>query len=372
MKRFVLTGKASVRCSAAAILASAVVCATSFNSCSWFPQEEETDKAETAQIRFKFIQTKASGNPEIDTNSFILTVANNNTGEVAYCGSYGSRPEALTVTAGSYDVKVISKEFNAPAFDEPQYGDSSVVIATGGETMQVGFLCRQTNCGIQLSFTETFLKKYGDGRLLLKQESGSVEYGYNETRTAYVLPGTVDFLYDDGTNENVLFSRSVESGQLRRMSLDATSDESSSDFSIEVDFSVTDIDESIVIGQSGDGLSKATAMSVDNVLAGNFKGDTLWVYGFIVGVITDEESIDFDCKDNTIDGNIVIAAATDVSSVDKSLGVYLSKAALKSELGLNSDAKRKQLMGHRLFVKGKVDVYKGIPTIKNICDYQVE
>lgn len=371
MKRFVLAEKTSVRCSAAAILAAMVASATIAYSCSWIPQDE-VPEADTATIRFKFVQTKGGNTPEIDTNNFILSVVNSSTGEPAYSGAYGSRPEALTVTAGTYDVKVISEEFSAPAFDSPQYGDSSVVIATGGETMQVGFLCRQTNCGIKLTFSETFLKKYGDGKLFLSQEGGSVEYKYDETRTAYVLPGTVNFVYDNGTNSNILFSRSVDGGQLRKMALDATSDESVSDFSIEVDPSVTDIDESITIGQSGDGLSKATAMNVENILSGGFKGDTLWVYGFVVGVITDEKAIDFDCRANTIDGNIVIASSANENSVEKCLGVYLSKAALKTELGLTTDAKRSRLLGHRIFVKGKVDVYKGIPTIKNICDYQVE
>lgn len=367
MKRFVLTGKASVKSVAATVFAAGILTA-----CNWMPMEESGEIP--ASLQFNFIQTKAPDAALPDTNSFILSVVNSSTGSVAYNGPYGSRPSALNVTAGTYDVSVRSREFGAPAFEAPLYGDEKVVLASSGETVKIKFLCTQLNCGVKMEFSDLFKQKYSGGHILLSQESGTLQYAYNETRTAYVFPGTVRFVYDDNSVQSTLFTRNVGAGELRRISLDATIDESQSSFTIEIDTTTVLIPEEITVGDesAGDGLSAASALSIAEVLAGDFKGDTLWVYGYVAGVITDDLTIAFEESGFTADNNIAIAPSASVRDAASCLGIYLSKSADKAALNLVNEDNRKQLLGRKIYARGKVDVYKKIVTIKNLCDYVVE
>ena len=368
MKRSVLMGITSIK------LVTLALVTVSLSSCNWIP-EEEIKANDLTTLRFGFTLTKGPEGPEKDTNSFILSVVNCNTEEIIYKGAYGERPAKMSVPSGSYDVSVISAEYDLPQFDSPQYGDSKVVIAKGGGTMNIRFLCTQTNCGVRLLYSDTFKSRYCEGHLLLAQNDKSIEYGLGESRTAYFTPGEVAFVYGNTSGKATLFSRNLTAGQIRNISVDATTDESDSSFSISVDTTTEEINEEITVGEeggNGDGLSKVTALSPAELLRGDFSGDTVWVCGYIVGVISDDETVDFNCRGTAVSNNLAIADSPSERQTANCIGIYLSKAADKNALNLSDSGNYDRCFGHRIFVQGKVDVYKKIIAIKNICQWEVE
>ena len=148
MKRFVLMG----------VLFSIIMASCNMGAFD----ERQASLSFSFAMPLKTTVTKAGSLP--DTNSFILLVKSN-TGETLYNGLYGSRPAEIKVPAGTYEVSVRSIEFEKPAFETPQYGDSKVIVVSNGEKVSVAFLCKQLNSGMRFSFSENFLKKYNSGYL---------------------------------------------------------------------------------------------------------------------------------------------------------------------------------------------------------------
>lgn len=129
-----------------------------------------------SRISFNFAEpvrtTQTRSGSPFDTNSFILTVRSV-AGDIVYCGAYGGKPEQLSVKAGSYEVSVTSDISDLPAFNNPVYGDSQIVIASNGEDVNVEFLCKMTNAGISLSLTDAFRTKYPAGKIVCARMMGS-------------------------------------------------------------------------------------------------------------------------------------------------------------------------------------------------------
>jgi len=360
MKRFVRAVAISAMMYAAA--------AATLASCTWMPEEREKGDA---GLTFRFLQTKSD--PVADTNSFLLLVRQTGVEEPVYEGRYGDRPGLLQVPAGSYEVSVHSRRFPCPDFEGPLYGDEQVVVARSGETLAVSFRCTQRNSGLRILFSERFKTRY-PGRLQLNQEEGQLGYDYGEQRTAWLFPGDTRICYFDGKAENLLFSRKIDAGEIRTLSLDASDDEASSSFSLTVDTTAVRLEEQIVIGTGGigDGLTKATAYSTSQLAGGDFAGDTVWVWGYVVGTVLAEGEVDFDCSGETAANNLAIALSPDVRDASGCAAVYLSKGAHKSVLNLAEPANRASVLHHKLYVQGKVYTYKKFPALTNLCDYQLE
>jgi len=358
MKRFV---KAAV---ISAILAAAAVIPA---SCNWMPDEGQ----DNARLTFRFVHTKADALP--DTNQFILTVRRNDGDTPLYEGLYGERPAELQVPAGTYTVSAYSARFPAPAFETPLYGDEKVVVARSGETLAVSFACTQRNSGIRLDFSERFKTRY-PGKIVLRQTEGTLDYEYSEQRTAFVFPGETRFNYQDGKAENTLFTRTLAAGEIRTLSLDATDNQSGSTFTITVDTTATRRWEKVIVGEenAGDGLSMATAYSIGEFAAADCAGDTVWVWGYVVGTIVAEASVDFSCDTATAGNNLAIAASADVRDPAACAGVYLSKAAHKNALNLNDAANKAAVLHRKIYVQGKAYTYKKFPALTNLCDYRLE
>lgn len=352
---------------------SATLCAAlaaSSASCTWMPETEEGNRDE-ARLVFRFATTKADS--ALDTNQFILKVQQSGAETPVYEGAYGARPAELPVPAGTYTVSVMSRRFETPDFEAPLYGDEKVVIARSGETLSVRFLCTQRNSGVRLDFSEQFTARY-PGKLILRQDQGSLEYDYGEHRTAWLFPGATRFCYSDGQTDNELFRRTLEAGEIRRISLDATRSEAGSSFSIELDTTATLREERIVIGEEagGDGLSMATAFSVPELAASDCAGDTVWVWGYVVGTIVAEGTVDFTCDTASAGNNLAIAASPYIRDQAACAGIYLSKAAHKSVLNLNDPANKEAVFHRKLYVQGKSYTYKKFPAVTNLCDYRLE
>lgn len=359
MKRFVMAAiiSATMFAAAAALLAS----------CTWMPVlEEEGD----ATLTFRFLQTKAG--PVPDTGSFILRVCPAGADQPVYEGRYGERPATMKVPAGTYEVSAFSRSFSTPDFGDPLYGDEQLVVARSGETLSVAFRCTQRNSGLQLAFTDRFKTRY-PGRLLLKQTEGQLEYGYAEQRTAWLFPGETRICYLDGKAENLLLKRSLEPGEIRSITLDATDNGSSSTFSLTVDTTAIRHAEQVVVGQEGgDGLTMATAYSVAELAATECAGDTVWVWGYVVGTILAEGTVDFDCGAETASTNLAIAASPDVREASACAGLYLSKTAHKNALNLADPANRAAVLHHKVYAQGKAYTYKKFPALTNLCEYRLE
>ena len=111
---------------------------------------------------------------------------------------------------------------------------------------------------------------------------------------------------------------------------------------------------------------------VEEVLAGGFAGDTVWVCGRIVGGMRSDGSIDFDCGDNVLETALVIADDAACAEADSCLGLQLTKSAHKAELGFHDADSRTALLHREIFVQGKVTVYKKRPALNNLCRYKIE
>lgn len=339
-------------------------------SCTWMPGEM-SDDADSARLTFHFARTKADAVP--DTNDFILSVKQQGSDKALYEGLYGARPSEMKVPAGTYDIQVRSLRFDSPAFDSPLYGDEQVVVARSGETLAVRLICKQRNSGLRLAFSERFVARY-PGKVLLRQDSGSLEYAYDERRTAWVFAGETRICYDDGKAENLLFRRNLQPGEIRSITLDASADESGSSFSIAVDTTAARSDEVVMVGgqAGGDGLSMATAYSVADLAASGCPGDTVWVWGYIVGSVVDEDKVDFACDTSGTGFTLAIAASPVESSPSQCAAVRLTKGVHKAALGLDDIANKANVYRRKLYVQGKTTTYKKFPALTNICDYRLE
>ncbi|MBO4768245.1 MAG: DUF4493 domain-containing protein [Bacteroidales bacterium] len=349
-KRFVVT----------AVTASVILA-----SCNIDPAGKESRLVLGFAEPLSTLQTRATGG--VDTNSFILSVTGMN-GETVYKGAYGSRPKDLSVSAGTYEISVVSQEFSAPAFEQPQYGDSQIVVAANGEPVLVAFLCKMTNAGIKIALTDAFKAKYPAGSLLLKGEGGNLAYTYSESRTGFFKPGEVGFYYVNGGSETPLFNRTVNSGERHSLTLNASSDESSSGFSISVDTTTLAIVETVTVGQEytgADGSSAQKALSVSQ--AANHLGDTLWVWGYIVGGDLTSSSAKFEPPFEK-SSNMAIAASASEKTFANCFSVELSRAAVKSALNLVDNPGN---LGKRVCLKGKVSTYFGLTGLKSVSEFEL-
>ena len=350
---------------------SATVCAAvaaSSASCTWMPENQTINDA---SLSFRFARTKADSYP--DTSSFILKVLPAGGTQALYEGLYGSRPAELKVPAGTYEVSAFSRHFTSPDFDSPLYGDKQVVVAKSGENLAVSFICKAANSGVDISFSDRYKSRY-PGKLVIRQNEGQLSYSYSEHRTAWLFPGETSFHYNDGTAENMLFKRFLQPGELCSLTLDASANETESSFSISVDTSFNRKDELVVIGEGagGDGLSMATAYSASQLASADCAGDTVWVWGYIVGGLDEDGTADFDCGSGVTATALVIADSDTCRTSSTCAVLNLTKAAHKSALRLDDPAIREAVMHHKIYARGKATTYKKYPALTNLSEYLLE
>ncbi|MCF0168345.1 MAG: DUF4493 domain-containing protein [Bacteroidales bacterium] len=366
MKRFAAAGMTS------GLLAG--VSAAILSSCNIIP---DATPQSGATISFSFAEpvkavvTKST--PQSisvpDTNAFTLAVKSID-GSVIWSGPYGSRPSYIEVEAGTYEISVFSQQFSSPAFDSPIYGDSHTVVVSNGENVSVSFLCRQTNCGVKLNFGEKFIEKYPSGSVLLAHDSGSLRYGYNEDRFAYFEPGNISFGVSENGVEQPLFNKVLAAATMLTINLEASSNTSQGTFSIDLDTDTNDITEDIIVGTSysgEDGSTSATAFSVG--AAQSHVGDTVWVWGYIVGGDCSSTTIKFTAPFEK-SSNLAIAETKGETNRDNCFTVELSKAAVKSALNLMDNPGN---LGLKVWLKGVVtSSYFGLCGIKSVSEFQLE
>lgn len=319
-------------------------------------------------IRISFLQdsgplsTRAEDIPHAD--DFILTVSGSD-GGIVYEGRFGDSPEEISVKPGSYTVSAVSVEFDAPAYDAPMFGDTRIVVVQAGETAGVQLNCRQLNCGIRLLVDDSFAGLFPDAELLLDGPGGSLRQGYDETRTAFFMPGTISVSVKESGMEQPLFTRTLREQQILSVNISASVGEGSGGISLQIDTSRIRFTENYLYGND-DASEIENAMSVMQARERSGEKD-VWVCGYIVGVATATGRISFEPPFGK-DTNIALGLRSGTADKDYCITVELKSGAIRDGLNLMSNP---DLLGRRVYMKGDlVSSYYGIPGLKNVSEYQ--
>lgn len=302
-----------------------------------------------------------------DTNDFILSIRSAS-GLSVYEGSYGDCPESISLSSGSYNVKAVSRLFDRPAFDAPQYGDEQCVVVPGGGTATVKLKCEQTNCGVRLYISDDFLTECPESVLFLKSASGRLMYSYSERRYAYFCPGDVSLVMSEGGNESVLMNAALEAGDMLSLRVSVAKSSKSDGRTVEMTVDTTRnwrYDECVIGGQS-DTVADETftvAQAMKNVGA-----EGVWVSGYIVGGDLTSASASFNLPFKS-KSNILLGPRSSTSERDACLSVQLPDGKVREALNLVDNP---QMLRKRIKIKGDlVEPYFGMPGIKNTIDYQL-
>ncbi len=307
-----------------------------------------------------------------DTNDFLLTIKDSN-GGVLYDGTYGDSPEKLTVPAGSYTISIVSEQFTSPGFDKAQYGDEQVVVIGGGDSVTVVLKCTLLNCGIKLKIASDFLTSYPNGVMFVKQGSSKLMYAYKEKRVAYFWPGDISVILNNDNKDETLFTRTLEARQILSVSISAPGNNGNgySSINVSVDTSKTWLGDKWVIGgdNSGSGGGSGNVPDACSVAdAANKIGQTVWVYGYIVGGdLTTAASGEVKTSDITKSTHLAIADRSSYTDKTKCLAVELPAGKIRDALNL---VDHPDLIKTRIYVKGEIaEKYFGTLGLKGTSDY---
>ena len=300
-----------------------------------------------------------------DSSAFLLTVIDD-AGRAVYDGTFGDCPDPLEVDPGVYHVSVRSEDFSRPKFDCPVFGDEQVAVVSSGSTVDVALVCTQVNAGIRLKISSDFLTNCPRGLLFVQSADGRLQYAYKENRIAYFNPGPVDLQLENDGERSVLYSRNLEAREILTVAVAAPGDAASAGghISVVVDTSRNWTGDEFVIGAGGSSVTgKDPDHAMDVKTARGKTGATgVWVYGYIVGCTSPFLGL-------SSDTNLAIAGRTTVSSKDACLSVELKKGSLRDALNLVSHPDNK---GRKVFLKGDIVTYYGIPGVKNITEYRLQ
>ena len=331
---------------------------------------------ESGEIEIAFstesLLTRAEISPS-DTNSFTLKVTDSK-GQSLYDGKYGDSPASIFVSPGKYTVTAYSREFKAPAFSDPQYGDTQQITVKSGEKVAVTLVVRQINSGVKLSIAETFLKAYPGGSLHLKSDDGRLLYSYSEKRIAYFNPGKVSLILSNGSTDQTLLTRSLVAQEVLVLDISVSGSSSADtgesgsparDITIRADTSRNWVMDSYVLGGGAKGDSPGNAYSVSEARArAGEKG--VWVYGYIVGGDLTTSKVSFQAPFSS-KTNFAIAAKSSCTDRTQCLSVQLDAGDIRDALNLQDNPGR---LRKQIFLKGNiVSSYYGIPGLQGVTEY---
>lgn len=302
-----------------------------------------------------------------DTSAFLLMIKDAG-GNVIYNGNYGDCPESLNVSPGSYNVRIVSSEFNKPAFDAPQFGDEQCVLVPENGVGHVRLLCRQINAGVRLKISSGFLTQYPQSVLFVRSAEGQLMYSYSEKRIAYFLPGTFSLVLSTGEIDQVLMVKDVRENEILSISVSVPEISKSDDYclSVSIDTSRVWTNADYTIGKGDAGHESADALCVADARISAGKND-VWVSGYIVGGDLTSASASFEPPFES-KTNIILGPRTTTSDKNVCLSVQLPDGDVRDALNLVDNP---SLLGKRICVRGDlVSTYYGIPGLKNTDEYQ--
>lgn len=341
------------------------------SSCDKFPPESGQG---TLSWNFSTgVLTRAVDLP--DTDSFRLRVVNS-ANEVLYDGKYGDSPEAMLVNPGTYSVSAVSRDFAAPEFEAPQFGDEQVVVVKAGAVTRVLLSCSQLNSGLRLKIDSAFDKTYTGGSLSVSSTGGSLIYVPSEKRTGYFKPGNITISLKEGNKSTQLLTRNLDAREILTLGITCPSNSGSAQggtLSIVVDTLRTWTTDDYEIGSEGGGdagTSRARAYGAAQVK--DHAGEkAVWVTGYIVGgdLSSSKNGIKFEGPFESMT-NIAIAARSSVTEKSSCVSVQLVKGEMRDALNL---VDHPGLLGKKVYLKGDLqEAYYGIPGIKNLTEYSFE
>ena len=345
----------------------------------------------TGTLHFKFsdedIPILRSNSEILDTNNFIFSVRDAQ-GHFVYNGSYGNAPEYLTLQAGTYNIKVISREFDVPEFAAPQYGDEQSVVINPGEEESIILHCIQTNAGVRLLIDKSFLTSYPSGALLLRSEDGALMYSYKEKRTAYFWPGEVQLILTENGVDSKLMTRILRANDILTLSVKASAvSEKKKTFSLDVDTTRNRLYEDFLIVNHGSGSNDdfpggsegggfdgedafenpTNAMTIAEAMR-KPNAKKVWVKGFIAGgdLSSSKASYNPPFKSKT---NILLAPRAGKCSRESCLSISLPTGKVRDALNL---VDHPNLLGKSVYLKGDiVEKYFGLIGLKNTTAYKL-
>lgn len=301
-----------------------------------------------------------------DSSAFLLRVLDED-GKTIYDGLFGDCPDPLQVDPGTYRVSVRSCTFSKPAFDMPLYGDDQDAVVSSGATVDVALTCRQLNAGIRLKIGPDFLTACPKGLFFVQSEEGRLQYAYREQRIAYFQPGNVSVMLDNEGQQDILYTRELEAREILTVavSVPGSAASSSSRISVQVDTSRNWTGDAFVIGEGGG--NRATGADKDHAMdVATARGKTgatgVWVYGYIVGCASP-------FLGSSSETNLAIAGKTTATSKASCMSVELKKGALRDALNMVKNPGNK---GRKVFLKGDLATYYGMPGVKNVTEYVLD
>jgi len=299
-----------------------------------------------------------------DTDNYLLYVSGPDGNEI-YSGLFKDSPETFSITPGTYTVSALSCLFSEPRYDTPEYGDTKVVTAVSGQTVNVTLDCRMLNCGMELKADADFRQAFPDATIYMKSDEGSLQFNYGETRTAYFKPGRITVTMSKPDKTETLFTRTLEKRQILSVGLSAPtgSGESTTGIQIQVDTTAEHLSEDYTYGT--DNGNPGNAMSIYEARsAGEAKG--VWVYGYVAGCATSTSKVEFG-EPFTKNTNIVLGERAATTDREYCLSVELKSGAIRDALNLVDHPENK---GRKIMLKGDIVAsYFGLPGLKNISEY---
>jgi hypothetical protein len=312
----------------------------------------------------------------LDTNNYILKVINSS-GKEIYSGAYASRPEVLNVTAGTYTVRVLSREFKEPEQDFPLFGDEQTVKVKKDSTARVALISSQLTGGIKLAYTSNFTRYFKGTGVYMKKDSAVAKCFYYSPHYVFFYPGDVSVIYKNKDGDpsytpddiktyvdTVLLTRKLKAGDMVTIKLDyVLSKVTGEGIKISVDTARNWVSEYFNLG------SIAPYGSNSIFEAGKAIGDTMTVFGYIVGGDLTSSSVKRKAP-FTSKTHFAIATNSWQSLREKCMGVELSASSkFRGELNLVDNP---GLLGKPIIVRGTiVDSYMGYPGMKSLKFYKL-
>ncbi len=338
----------------------------SYDSCLVISESVDTSSAGA-------LAQNAYANP-LDSNLYRLTISTAG-GVTVYDSTYAGRPDVFYVKAGTYKIRVTSRDFKEPDI-YPLFGQEQSVKAKKDSTLCVEIVSRQLTGGIRFSFTHGFTSWFKGTGIYLKRDTVSVKYGYGTRHYLYFYPGEITVIYKNkdgypsytppdkpGYADTVLFKRKLKANELVTIALDYDLTKVSRDgFTFSSDTFRIRKDEYFNLG----GIAPYGCNSV--WYAQTHVGDTINLFGYIVG--GDVSSTTFKKeKPFTSKTNIVIGAQEWQALREKTIGVELPNGDIRKKLNLVDHPEH---LKKPIAITGVVvDSYFGYPGLKSVTAYQL-
>ena len=310
----------------------------------------------------------------LDSNNYRLAIFTAG-GVAVYDSSYAGRPEVFYVKAGTYKIRVTSREFSEPDI-YPLFGQEQSVKAKKDSTLCVEIVSRQLTGGIRFSFTQGFMSWFKGTGIYLKRDTVITKYGYGTRHYLYFYPGDISVIYKNkdghstytppdkpGYADTLLFKRKLKATELVTIALDYDLTKVAyNGFSFKADTSRVRKDEYFNLG----GIAPYGCNSV--WYAQTHIGDTINLFGYIVGGDVSSTSFKKE-KPFTSKTNIVIGAQDWQSLREKTIGVELPNGEIRKNLNLvdHPEHLKKPIVIHGVVS----DSYFGYPGLKNVTEYKL-